>query len=155
LGVPDPVPPTSRIFRLPTLAYGIVLVVAFCVTAFAPGPRSGLRDGDSSSLNSPLWWLIYLIPVAAAVYIARTATFVDPDAGIRVRALIGHRTMPWADVRGLSVTDRSVYAVTADAAVRLPCVRVSDLAAVSAGSGGHLPQLREATPKYAPSRRSR
>jgi len=32
---------------------------------------------------------------------------------------------------------------------------VSDLAAVSAVSGGHLPQMREATPKYAPSRRSR
>ena len=150
--MPDPVPPTARVFRLPKLAYGIVLVVAFCVTTFAPGPRSGLRNEGGSSLNSPLWWLVYLIPVAAAVYIARTATFVDPDGGIRVRALIGHRTMTWADVRGLSVTDRSVYAVTADAAVRLPCVRVSDLAAVSAVSGGHLPQLPEATPKYAPSR---
>ena len=131
---------SPRVFRLPRSAYLGVLFLALCATPL---------------VQHPLAALVYIVPVAAAVYIARTATFVDPDAGIRVRALIGHRTLPWADVRGLSVTDRSVYAVTADAAVRLPCVRVSDLAAVSAVSGGHLPQMREATPKYAPSRRSR
>ena len=128
---------SSRVFRLPRLAYLGVLFLALCATPL---------------VQHPLGALVYVVPVAAAVFIARTATFVDPDAGIRVRALIGHRTLPWADVRGLSVTDRSVYAVTEDAAVRLPCVRVSDLAAVSAVSGGHLPQLPEATPKYAPPR---
>jgi hypothetical protein len=39
--------------------------------------------------------------------------------------------------------------------VRLPCVHVSDLAAVSAASGGRLPQLREPTPKPAAGRRRR
>jgi hypothetical protein len=137
------------------MAYAIVLFMAMCVTAFAPGPRSGLYRGDEgSSLDSPLWWLVYLLPVAAAVYIARTATIVD-DAGITVRALIGRRRLPWTDVRGLSVTGRSVYVVVADGAVRLPCVRTADLAAVARASDGHLPQLREATPKYAPSRRRR
>jgi hypothetical protein len=92
--------------------------------------------------------------VAAAVFIARTATIVD-DHGITVRALVGSRTLPWADLRGLSVTGRSVYAVTDTGSVRLPCVRLADLAAVSAASGGRLPQLPEATPKYAPSRRTR
>jgi hypothetical protein len=146
---------SSRVFRLPRMAYAIVLFLALCVTAFAPGPRSGLYRGDEgTSLDSPLWWLIYLLPVAAAAYIARTATIVD-DAGITVRALLGRRRLPWADVRGLSVTGRSVYAVTGDGAVRLPCVRIADLAAVSLASDGHLPPLREATPKYAPSRRRR
>jgi len=146
---------SSRVFRLPRLAYGIVLLVAFCVTSFAPGPRSGIYRGDHrSSLDSPLWWLVYLLPVAVAVFIARTATIVD-DAGITVRALIARRRLPWADVRGLSVTGRSVYAVTAGGAVRLPCVRVSDLAAVSRAAGEALPPMREATPKYAPSRRRR
>ena len=67
----------------------------------------------------------------------------------------GSRILPWADLRGLSVTGRSVYAVTNTGSVRLPCVRLADLAAVSAASGGRLPQLPEATPKYAPSRRLR
>jgi len=137
------------------MAYAIVLFLAMCVTAFAPGPRSGLYRGDEgSALDSPFWWLVYLLPVAAAVYIARTATIVD-DAGITVRALLGRRRLPWVEVRGLSVTGRSVYAVTADGAVRLPCVRIADLAAVSRASGGAVPPMREATPKYAPSRRRR
>ncbi len=128
---------SSRVFRVSKPAYLAVLVLALCVTPL---------------VQHPIATIVYVIPVAAAVFIARTATIVDPN-GVTVRALIGQRTLPWADVRGLSVTGRSVYAVTADGAVRLPCVRVSDLAAVSAASGGHLPPLPKATPKYAPSRR--
>jgi hypothetical protein len=130
---------SSRAFRLPKQAYLAVLVLALCVTPL---------------MQYPIAAIVYVIPVAAAVFIARTATIVTAK-GVTVRALVGERTLPWADVRGLSVTGRSVYAVTADGAVRLPCVRVSDLAAVSAASGGHLPPLPAATPKYAPSRRTR
>jgi Bacterial PH domain len=130
---------SSRVFRLPRSAYLAVLFLALCTTPL---------------VQHPLASIAYLIPVAAAVFIARTATIVDAR-GITVRALAGHRILPWADVRGLSVTGRSVYAVTDGGAVRLPCVRLADLAALSAASGGHLPQLPEATPKYAPSRRTR
>ena len=130
---------SSRVFRLPRSAYLAVLFLALCVTPL---------------VQHPIVTIAYVVPVAAAVYIARTATIVD-DEGITVRALIGRRRVPWADVRGLSVTGRSVYAVLADGALRLPCVRVADLAAVSRASDGHLPQLREAAPKYAPSRRRR
>jgi len=130
---------SSRVFRLPRSAYLAVLFLALCVTPL---------------VQHPLVAILYVIPVAGAVFIARTATIVDED-GIAVRALIGRRLLPWDEVRGLSVTGRSVYAVTDDGAVRLPCVRVSDLAALSRASGGHVPQLPEATPKYAPSRRRR
>jgi hypothetical protein len=130
---------SSRVFRLPRSAYLAVLFLALCATPL---------------VQHPLASIVYVIPVAAAVFIARTATIVD-DHGITVRALVGSRTLPWADLRGLSVTGRSVYAVTDAGSVRLPCVRLADLAAVSAASGGHLPQLPEATPKYAPSRRTR
>jgi hypothetical protein len=130
---------SSRVFRLPRSAYLAVLFLALCVTPL---------------VQHPLVAILYVIPVAGAVFIARTATIVDED-GIAVRALIGRRLLPWDQVRGLSVTGRSVYAVTDDGAVRLPCVRVSDLAALSGASGGHVPQLPEATPKYAPSRRRR
>jgi hypothetical protein len=130
---------SSRVFRLPKPAYLAVLVLALCMTPL---------------VQYPIAAIVYVIPLAAAVFIARTATIVNAN-GVTVRALVGDRTMWWADVRGLSVTSRSVYAVTADGAVRLPCVRVSDLAALSAASGGHLPPLPAPTPKYAPSRRTR
>jgi hypothetical protein len=130
---------SSRVFRLPRSAYLAVLFLVLCATPL---------------VQHPLASFVYVIPVAAAVFIARTATIVD-DQGITVRALVGHRTLPWAELRGLSVTGRSVYAVTDAGAVRLPCVRLADLAALSAASGGRLPQLPEATPKYAPSRRRR
>lgn len=129
---------SPRVFRLPKSAYLAVLVLALCVTVV---------------VQHPLAALVYVVPAGAAAFIARTATIVGED-GITVRALIGHRTLPWTDVRGLSVTGRSVYAVSADAAVRLPCVRVADLAAVAAASGGHLPPVAEATRKYPPTRRS-
>ena len=129
---------SPRVFRLPKSAYLAVLLLAFCATAV---------------VQHPLAALIYVLPAGAAAYIARTATIVGED-GITVRALVGHRTLRWADVRGLSVTGRSVYAVSADAAMRLPCVRVADLAGLAAASGGHLPPVAEATPKYPPTRRS-
>ena len=130
---------SPRVFRLPKSAYLAVLVLTLCVTVV---------------VQHPLAALVYLLPAGAAAFSARTATIVGED-GITVRALIGHRTLRWADVRGLSVTERSVYAVSADAAMRLPCIRVADLAAVAAASGGHLPPVAEATPKHPPSRRSR
>jgi len=58
-------------------------------------------------------------------------------------------------VRGISVTGRNIYAVTDEGAVRLPCVRIRDLARVAAASGGRPPELPQATPKYAPARRRR
>lgn len=127
-------------FRLPRSAYLAVLFLALGVTAMVQHPAVAA---------------IYVVPVAAAVFIARTATIVGAR-GITVRALLGSRTLSWDNLRGLSVSGRSVYAVLdGGGSVRLPCVRVSDLAAVSAASDGRLPQLREATPKYAPSRRNR
>jgi hypothetical protein len=130
---------SARSFRLSPAAYFLVLFVAIGVT---PLVRS--------------WPLValYLIPIAVAIFIRRTATFVD-DSGIAVRALLGERRIPWTDIRGLSVTGRNIYAVTTDGSVRLPCVRLADLTAVSQASGAHLPELPEPTLKYAPQRRRR
>ena len=100
--------------------------------------------------------LVLLVPVVAAVFIARTATLVSPT-GLRVRAAFGSRTLSWDEVRGLSVTGRAVYAVLEEGqgALRLPCVGTGDLAAVARASGGRLPEVREPVHKYAPSRRRR
>jgi hypothetical protein len=124
---------------LPRPAYFAVLFLALAVTAL---------------VQHPAFLVAYVIPILAIVFIARTATIVGAD-GITVRALFGSRHLRWDSVRGISVTGRNVYAVTDQGGVRLPCVRIRDLATVAAASGGRLPELPEATPKYAPSRRRR
>ena len=61
----------DRVFRLPRSAYLAVFFLALCVTPL---------------VQHPIVTLAYVVPVAAAMYIARTATIVD-DTGITVRAL--------------------------------------------------------------------
>jgi hypothetical protein len=133
------------------LAYLVVLFLVFCTAPLAFSDKT--KSESAWTMVGPQTALM-LIPVLAAVYIARTRTVVD-DSGISVRALLGTRRMPWNEIRGISVTGRSVYAVCRDGSVRLPCVRLSDLAAVTKASGGKLPEVDEPTPKFAPSRRRR
>jgi hypothetical protein len=143
-------PPAARVFRLPRLTYLVVLFLLFCTApfAFATGgtETSGAEYGPRT--------IVLIIPLLAIVFIARTATIVD-GSGVVVRAIFGRRRLAWEDVQGLSLSRRSVYAVLASGAIRLPCVRVADLAALSRASGGQLPEFAEPVPKYAPSRRSR
>src|SRR4051794_41968887 len=93
--------------------------------------------------------LVLLIPILAAVFIARWATFVDAD-GVTVRAAFGRRRFPWAQVRGLALHGPRVYLALADGSVRLPCVRIADLGAVSRASGGHPPPPPGPAPQDAP-----
>lgn len=141
---------SSRTFRLPKSAYLAVLFLVFCCLPLAFAGNSGEGAG---AVYGPRM-LLLLIPLVAVLFIARTATIVN-EQGIRVRAAFGSRTMAWDELRGLNVGERAVYAVVADGAVRLPCVRVADLAAITRLSNGRMPQIAEARPKYAPSRRSR
>jgi hypothetical protein len=144
-------PPTSLVFRLPRSAYLAVLFLVFCVAPLAFADAGG-DEGGPAGLS---WRLALLaIPALAAIFIARTATIASA-AGFRVRAAFGSRELPWADVRGLSITGHSVYAVQDDGSVRLPCVHVADLAAIAKVSRGRLPEIAEPARKYAPSRRPR
>ena len=139
------------IFRLSRLAYLAVLFLLFCVAPLAFTDSAG--EGAKAVFGPRA--LLLLVPVLAAVFIARTATIVDGN-GIVVRALFGRRELPWQDVRGLTIDSRSVYAVLDDGgAIRMPCVRVGDLASVARASGGRLPEIADPVPKYAPSRRRR
>jgi hypothetical protein len=132
------------------MAYLAVVVLLFCVA-----PLSFTGDGGQGARATVgPQTLLMVVPVLAALLIARTATVVDAG-GLTVRLPFGRRVLPWANVRGLSVGTRSVYAVTTDGTLRLPCVRIADLAALSRASGGHLPEVPEATPKHPPSRRRR
>ena len=127
-----------------------MLLLLFCVAPLAFTDRGT----ESAPATIGPQTALLVIPIVAALMIARTATTVD-GGGITVKLALGSRRIPWSDVRGLSVDRRSVYAVGQSGAVRLPCVRVADLAAVSEASGGHLPEVAAPTPKYAPSRRRR
>jgi hypothetical protein len=140
---------TTLVFRLPKSAYLTVLFLFMCAVPLALADSGGDEGGEVGAT----WRLVFLaLPVVAAVFIARTATLVNAD-GIRVRLAFGTRRLPWAEIRGLSITGRAIYAVCTDGSVRLPCVAVSDLAALSRISAGRLPDIPEATRKYAPSRR--
>ncbi|HEY3738129.1 MAG TPA: PH domain-containing protein [Jatrophihabitans sp.] len=152
-----------RVFRLPTLAYLAVLLLIACTVplAFAGNGEGTIIDhndqvNDHSSgiggLHVTPLIVLLVIPILAALYIGRTATFVSED-GIRVRAIFGSRTLPWTSIRGLETAERAVYAVIEGGAVRLPCVRLADLHAVAAASGGHLPDLPAPAMKSAPIRR--
>lgn len=136
-------------FRLPRSAYLAVLFLLFCTVPLALSQRGG----DEGSTIGWSWRIaLLLVPVLAAVFIARTATFVSTD-GLRVRAAFGSRTLSWDELRGLSVTGRAVYAVLDDGAVRLPCIRTADLADIARVSGGRLPEIADPVRRYAPSRR--
>ena len=139
------------VFRLPRSAYLAVLFLLACAIPVA------LADdrGDKNVHAAPSWRLLFLlVPILATVFIARTATFASAE-GLRVRAVFGSRSLPWEQLRGLSVGGRAVYAVLTDGSVRLPCVGTPDLAAIARVSAGRLPQVRQPVPKYAPPRRRR
>ena len=132
------------------MAYLAVLVLLFCVA-----PLAFTADGSQGApVAVGAQTALLVIPLLAGLVVARTATIVD-TAGVTVRLPFGRRAVAWAEVRGLSLGERSVYAVTDAGALRLPCVRTADLAAVSRASGGHLPELSEPTPKHPPQRRRR
>lgn len=107
------------------LAYLIVAFTAVCCTAV---------------VHSKLLALIYLIPLAGAVYIARTATIVD-SAGLRARAIFGSRLVSWNELAGLRL-DRSgaVYAVDSGGGqLKLPCIRSTRLDPLIAAGAGRIP----------------
>jgi hypothetical protein len=138
------------VFRLPALAYLAVLFLLFGTLPFAFTGQG--FEGEQAVVGPQT--LVLLVPVLAAIFIARWATFVDAG-GITVRAAFGQRRLRWDEVRGLALNGPRVYAVLTDGSVRLPCVRVADLAEVSRASGGHLPPLADPVPKFAPQRRRR
>jgi hypothetical protein len=134
-----------------------LLVFGTAPLAFGDDHPRGLEDAHSSNFSTIDWTpraLLLILPVVAAIFIARTATFVGPD-GIRIRAAFGSRRLPWSGMRGLTVAGRSVYAVIDGGAVRLPCVGVAQLAEVARASAGHVPQLRDPVRRFAPARRRR
>lgn len=113
------------VLKQPASAYLIVAFVALCVTA---------------GVHSPWALLVYLIPLLAAAYVARTATIVDA-AGLQARAVFGSQRVGWDELRGLRLTESgAVYAVSTDGTqLRLPCIRSTKLNPLIQAAAGRIP----------------
>lgn len=98
-------------------------------------------------LASAAWYLtpVLLIPLAIAVWAWRGGTEADAD-GLRLRALVGQRRIPWSQVLELAADQRGrAVARLADGQVtHLPAVRASELPRLVTATGQKLstrPQL--------------
>ncbi len=113
-------------FRLPLTALIGVFGLIVCMTPVAFGAR-GLQ-------------VLYLVPLALAVWLVRTRTVVGPET-MTVYRVWGSRQIAWSDLASLRIDDQSrVWAVPRGRdEVRLRTVRARDLPLLAAVSGGRLP----------------
>jgi hypothetical protein len=90
--------------------------------------------------GSPYLAPILLIPLAVAVWAWRAGTDADRQ-GVRVRALFGHRDVPWSSIAELAADPRGrVLARRHDGTVvPLTAVTRDDLPRLVAASGQELP----------------
>lgn len=84
--------------------------------------------------------VLYLGPLAIAVWLLRTRTVAGPET-IVTRQVLKTRGITWSDVEGLRMDERSrVWAVLRGGEeIRLAAVRARDLPALSSVSRGRLP----------------
>jgi hypothetical protein len=115
------------VFRLPRSAYLPVLFLGFGVTVL---------------VRSWAWTAVYLVPLLAALFVARRATVVDARQ-ITVRALFGRERIAWSRVRGLLISERGRVSVALDdqSAILLPYVRARHLPVLSQVSGNLVPAI--------------
>ncbi|HEY6424006.1 MAG TPA: PH domain-containing protein [Pseudonocardiaceae bacterium] len=118
-------------FRLPRTALIGVFGLLVCMTPVAFG-APGLQ-------------VLYVVPLACAIWLLRTRTVVGPDTVV-VHRVLSSRQITWSDLQGLRVDARSrVWAVLRSGEeVGLPAVRARDLPLLAAASGGRLPDLLSA-----------
>lgn len=89
------------------------------------------------ALASPALAVLFLVPLAFAVWVLRSGVDVDTE-GVTVRALLGRRRFGWAEVAALRLGRRGELwlALHNGRTVRLPVARARHLPALSAASGG-------------------
>lgn len=113
------------VFRIPGIAVLAAVMLAVCATPFA--------------FAAPALLVTYLIPIAVVVWVLVTRTSADAD-GLVVRQVWGTTTLPWTQLKGLRLSERSgVTAVRADdTEVHLPAVRARHIPALALVSGGRI-----------------
>jgi PH (Pleckstrin Homology) domain-containing protein len=129
--------PATVTFRLPLTSLIGVFGLIVCMTPVAFGVP-GLQ-------------VLYLGPLALAVWLVRTRTVVGPETMVAHRVW-GSRRIAWSDIAGLRIDDRSRISAVLRAGddVRLPTLRARDLPLLVALSHGRLPEsLGEASERPA------
>jgi hypothetical protein len=125
LGVSEQQIPSRLVFRVPQVSILAALLVAICATPVAAA--------------IPALSVLYLVPLAAIVWIVRVRTVADAS-GLTVRKVVGGTTLAWDDLKGLLLSPKgTVSAVrTDDSRVALPSVRTRHLPALAVISGGRI-----------------
>jgi hypothetical protein len=125
LAAPRTAPRPATFRAVHTVALVAVGFLALCLSpiAFQGGP----------------WFLLFLVPLAVAVWVVRSRTRVDED-GVHVRRVVGTRSLGWSEVSGLRLPEKGwVRAVPADGAeLELRGVRIRDLGRIGEASGGRI-----------------
>ena len=91
----------------------------------------------ASALATQRWWLlpILLIPLVVAVWGFRSGVDADRQS-LRVRTLLGSRTVPWGEVAGFRVDRNKVLAqLSSGGELPLPAVTPRQLPALIAAGG--------------------
>ncbi|MGW4208629.1 PH domain-containing protein [Lentzea sp. NPDC004789] len=114
------------VFRIPATALLAAGLIAICVTPVAwavPGLQA-----------------LYVLPLGYAWWVVRNRTTVTEEALV-ARGLFGSTTVRWDEVKSIRLVQKGwLKAVkTDDTEVTLPAVRFMHLPALSAVSGGRVP----------------
>lgn len=117
--------PSRLVFRIPATAVLGALLFAITATPFA--------------WAAPGLAVVYLVPVAAIAWVMRVRTIADQEKLV-ARTLFSRHVLPWTDIRGFRVSERSwVRAVNeAGKELPLPTVRTRHLPALALMSGGRM-----------------
>lgn len=117
--------PAKLVFRVPGSAYVPIAFVAMCMSFVG--------------VAAPWLTVVFVIPLAAILYVARTRTEVDADKLV-IRTVWSRTVLPWSRVASLRIVDRSwVRAVRTDGGeIALPSVRTRHLPAVALISRGRI-----------------
>lgn len=133
------------VFRLPLLI--LFAIALFTVALFVvAGPwmlGEQITDGiDASDGWQWVGWVLFLIPLAAALWFLRVRTEVD-GAGVVAVSYLSSQRVAWSDIAGIRIGRRgAVFADRLDGSeVRLPAIGFSQLPRLSAASGGRIPAL--------------
>ena len=119
-------PARAATFRaVPTVALVAIGFLALCLSPIA--------------FQGGTWFLLFVIPLAVAVWVVRSRTRVDAE-GLHVRGLVRTRSMAWSEVATLRLVQRGwVHAVGSDDSdLELRGVRIRDLGRVGEASGGRI-----------------
>ena len=117
--------PSRLVFRIPATAVLGALLFAITATPFA--------------WAAPGLAVIYVVPVVAIAWVMRVRTTADQEKLV-ARTLFSRHVLPWTDIRGFRVSERSwVRAVVEDGKeLPLPTVRTRHLPALALMSGGRM-----------------